>query len=89
MRNRVPHQIQRAIELAGSAAELARLIDVDPDFVRQWRNGTKQVPARYSAAIELATDRKVTRADLRPDDYWLIWPDLKAPKRSRKTAEVA
>lgn len=29
--------------------------------------------------IERATNGQVTRADLRPDDYWLIWPDLAAP----------
>jgi len=36
--------------------------------------------------IERATAGKVTRADLRPDDYWLIWPDLPAPKRARRKA---
>ena len=80
MRNRVPHQIERAIKFAGSAAELARLINVDADFVRQWRNGTKQVPGRYCTAIEIATNQRVGRAQLRPDDYWQIWPDLPAPK---------
>lgn len=80
MRNRVPHQIKRAIGLAGSAAELARLIDVDPDFVRQWRNGSKQVPVPYCNRIEIATNKRVTRAQLRPDDYWEQWPDLRAPK---------
>lgn len=31
-------------------------------------------------AIERATDGQVTRQDLRPEDYWLIWPDLPAPR---------
>jgi DNA-binding transcriptional regulator YdaS (Cro superfamily) len=81
MRNRVPDQIERAIAHVGSAAELARRIDVDPDFVRQWRNGSKPVPVRFTAAIELATDRKVTRQELRPDDWQSIWPELSKSKR--------
>lgn len=31
--------------------------------------------------IERATGGQVTRADLRPDDFWLIWPDLPAPAK--------
>lgn len=43
-------------------------------------------------AIERATGGQVTRQDLRPDDYWLIWPDLAAPQEEgaiAKTVEVA
>ena len=32
-----------------------------------------------AVAIERESCGQVTRADLRPHDYWLIWPDLKAP----------
>ena len=84
MRNRVPHQIERAIKVAGSAAELARLINVDADFVRQWRNGTKQVPGRYCNRIESATSGRVSRAQLRPDDYWELWPELIGTKGAPK-----
>lgn len=38
------------------------------------------IPAERCLAIERATGGQVTRADLRPDDYWLIWPDLPAPQ---------
>jgi DNA-binding transcriptional regulator YdaS (Cro superfamily) len=37
------------------------------------------VPVRYALAIERATAQQVTRADLFPDDFWLIWPDLVEP----------
>lgn len=51
------------------------------DQLRQWRHGYGgRLPGpEYCLAIERATDGKVTRADLRPDDYWRIWPDLPAP----------
>lgn len=32
------------------------------------------------SAVERLTCGAVTRQSLRPQDYWLIWPDLKAPK---------
>lgn len=48
-------------------------------------------PAEYCAAIERATAGAVTRADLRPDDYWQIWPDLPAPEpqEARRTRAIA
>lgn len=35
-----------------------------------------QVPVAHCAAIEQATAAKVTRKDLRPDDWHVIWPEL-------------
>lgn len=51
------------------------------DQLRQWRHGYqgRKPDAPYCVAIERATAGAVTRADLRPDDYWLYWPDLPAP----------
>jgi len=34
------------------------------------------VPIEHCAAIEAATARAVMRWDLRPDDWWRIWPEL-------------
>lgn len=48
------------------------------DQIRQWRHcygGRVPSPANC-VAIEAATDRKVMRWDLRPDDWHLIWPEL-------------
>lgn len=33
-------------------------------------------------AIERESNGEVSRRDLRPDDYWLIWPDLSAPAKA-------
>ncbi len=48
------------------------------DQVRQWRHGYGgRVPNPANCvAIELATEGKVTRQDLRPDDWQAIWPEL-------------
>jgi len=59
------------------------------DQLRQWRfgYGGRKPDAPYCVAIERATGGQVTRQELRPDDYWLIWPDLPAPAHAE--AKVA
>lgn len=47
--------------------------------LRQWQHaysGRRPSPENC-AGIEAATGGKVTRRDLRPDDWFLIWPELK------------
>lgn len=74
--------LQRAIEIAGSQAELARRvaeIKKDPkiksQYVWNWLNRDKQVPDWAVIAVEASTlDQKsgrprVLRHDLRPDLY--------------------
>ncbi|MBU4609171.1 helix-turn-helix domain-containing protein [Achromobacter sp. GG226] len=77
--------IASAIDVLGSASSLARVLGVTPQAVCFWRDEKRSVPADKCLAIEIATAGAVTRRDLRPDDYWLIWPDLPAPA----AAEVA
>ena len=69
--------ITKAIHKVGSASELARRLGVTPQAVCFWRDGLRRIPAEKCAAIEAATDGLVTRKDLRPDDWHLIWPELK------------
>ena len=67
---------------AMSPADLCRAIGVkNADQLRQWRHGYsgRRPDAANCVAIERATGGKVTRRDLRPDDFWLIWPDLAKP----------
>ncbi len=47
-----------------------------PDVFR-WANGQRSVPVIWCVRIETATDGKVRRQDLRPDDWAEIWPELK------------
>lgn len=68
--------INKAIENAGSASELARKVGVTPQAICFWRDGLRKIPAEKCSAIELATNGVVTRRDLRPDDWRLIWPEL-------------
>lgn len=59
-----------------SAVKLARDIGAQSALISQWRNGVRPVPIERCVAIERATDGQVTRRDLRPDDWHMIWPEL-------------
>ena len=64
---------------AMTVGELALAVGVkQPAQVRQWLHGyAGRMPSpMYCVAIERATDGAVTRRDLRPDDWHLIWPEL-------------
>ncbi|NYT38898.1 helix-turn-helix domain-containing protein [Allopusillimonas soli] len=69
--------VQQACDIAGGLSALSRLLGVKPPTVHQWLSGLRPVPVERCAAIEQATQGKVTRRDLRPDDWYLIWPELK------------
>lgn len=63
-----------------TAVSLASKLGVTPGFVSQWRTGVRPIPIERCAAIEKATGGAVTRKDLRPDDWNLIWPELTEKK---------
>jgi len=60
----------------GRVSELAQELRVSASLVTQWASGTKPVSAKRCALVESATGGRVTRRDLRPHDWWLIWPEL-------------
>ena len=75
-----------------TVAQLAERIGTKSDAqIRQWQHGyaERQPSPAYALAIERATGGAVTRQDLRPDDYWLIWPDLPEPKRPKSAKAAA
>ena len=66
----------------GGASELAEKLDVSPSFLSQMSTGRSPISPERANTIERLTDGAVTRQDLRPDDYWRIWPDLPTPVAS-------
>lgn len=60
----------------GAAAALARAVGVHPVMVSQWASGLKPVPVERCAVIEETTGKLVRRWDLRPGDWWKVWPEL-------------
>jgi DNA-binding transcriptional regulator YdaS (Cro superfamily) len=78
--------VKTASALLGGQSALAKVIGCTAPTVNQWVKRHRPVPRRFAVAIERATGGKVTRQNLRPDDYWLIWPDLPAPQTPAATS---
>lgn len=64
----------------GRAVRLAEAIGIaspsNPTLIYQWASGVRPVPIERCLDIERVTDGAVRRRDLRPDDWWRIWPEL-------------
>lgn len=66
--------LERAIDIAGGQAAMARKLTASGYKVRQahiwkWLNHAKKLPAEAVLPIEAAVDGAVTRFELRPDIY--------------------
>lgn len=68
-------------EERGRTTALAAALNVSGSLVTQWAAG-KSVAAERCPEIEIATAGKVTRRDLRPDDWQRIWPELADPTKA-------
>lgn len=55
--------IEKAISLAGSQSDLAKIVGVGQSTVSKWLNGA-EISSRYISAIVKATDGKVTTDEL-------------------------
>lgn len=59
--------IERAVDAAGSQAELAKALNVSPQRVWNWVNRDSEIPAEQVLPIERATG--IPRHELRPDIF--------------------
>ena len=57
-------------------AELAELAGISPQYLYQCLSGRRCMGALLAARVEHATNGAVTRKELRPNDWHLIWPEL-------------
>jgi len=62
----------------GRGARLAAHLRVPPSFVAKMASGDKPIPLEHATAIDKFTGGAVSRRDIRPDDWHLIWPELAA-----------
>lgn len=71
------HPIHKACKIINTTLEgLGAILGVTKSAVHQWTNPDRDVPVEHCFAIEQATGGKVTRRDLRPNDWQKIWPEL-------------
>jgi len=66
--------IDTAAEACGTLTKLASALNVSPQVVVNWR--ARGVPMERCADLETASGGAVRRWDLRPDDWYRIWPEL-------------
>ncbi|WP_174903506.1 transcriptional regulator [Burkholderia pseudomultivorans] len=59
-----------------SQATFARLLGVSQGLICQWVKKRRPISPERCVAIEKATAAALTRRDLRPTDWHLIWPEL-------------
>ncbi|WP_427773038.1 transcriptional regulator [Comamonas thiooxydans] len=78
------HSIEKAAEIAGSEKALADWLGVTKAAVWQWKQEGRKTPIEHCPEIERRTSGAVTRRDLRPNDWHLIWPELAQPSTSTK-----
>lgn len=71
--------LQTAIDTVGGVGKLATAIGVGQPAISNWRARGTIPDAAHCVAIERATNGVVSRRDLRPDDWHLIWPELAEP----------
>jgi DNA-binding transcriptional regulator YdaS (Cro superfamily) len=82
----------------GNTARLAKgIIAHSPDVIRWAKEKDdkdyRPCPPAKCLSIERYTGGAVSRKDLRPDDYWTIWPDIDppnaTPRRRREDLQAA
>lgn len=60
----------------GRQAALAKALNAHAPDVSCWAAGKRPIPVKYAASIEAATGGAVTRQEMFPGDWRLIWPEL-------------
>ena len=63
-------------------AQLASLIGCSEQYLYRCLTGRQDMSPKDAVRAEQLTHWRLTRTLLRPNDYWLVWPDLPAPKAS-------
>ena len=68
--------LDKAISLVGGVGKLASAIGIGQPAISNWKARGTPIDPILCVGIEKATGGQVTRRDLRPNDWWRIWPEL-------------
>ncbi|NLN68613.1 MAG: helix-turn-helix domain-containing protein [Alcaligenaceae bacterium] len=69
--------IKSACDWFGGVSAFAKALGISPQLAHRWAIKQQAVPIIRCVEIEELTAGMVTRKQLRPDDWWLIWPELR------------
>lgn len=70
----------------GALVRLSASICAHAPDVSRWARKKRPVPEKSATAIEQATAGAVTRRELRPNDWYRIWPELVTPETPAPSA---
>ena len=60
----------------GRQSALAKAIGAHAPDVSRWADGSRPIPDKYGAPIEIASGGLVTRKEMFPDTWHIVWPEL-------------
>lgn len=69
--------MQDACEFAGGVTALAQQLGVSHQQIRKWVVGEQAIPIVRCVQLEELTGGQITRKQLRPEDWYEIWPELR------------
>lgn len=72
----------------GRGAHLARALNIPPAWLSQMAAGTRPVPPVLAPQIEAETAFAVRRWDLRPTDWYRIWPELRGTEGAPEAPDI-
>lgn len=72
------HPLDTAAWLCGGREALAKMLGVTASAVGNWK--MRGTPPKQCVAIENFVEGAVTRRDLRPNDWHILWPELVRPE---------
>lgn len=82
-------KLARDLSAANPARQVPRAFVGQMAAAEGGKTRARPVPPRLAPAIERLTGGAVMRWDLRPDDWWEIWPELRLRRGSPDVPEFA
>ncbi|WP_050450310.1 transcriptional regulator [Achromobacter spanius] len=79
--------LKKAIALAGTQEALAQMLGVTQPAVNKMLKSKAPLGAHH--CVRIMTHLGISRQELRPTDYWEVWPDLPEPSDQDPTCEAA
>ena len=71
------HPLRRVAREAGITLQaIGAELGVSKSAVSQWMMPNREVPIKHCASLEALSRGKVSRQQLRPNDWAQIWPEL-------------
>jgi len=72
-----PKTFRDAIDFFGGVTKTAKALDISVQSASFYRDGERKVSPEVAAKVDVLTNGFVSRKDLFPNNWMVIWPELK------------